>query len=237
MTRLFRLGCASAILFCGQARATLIFTTIQNVSSEFTSIGRGAANTVNGSGLDGSTPANHGTDPTTMWLNLGNGEDDGGVADPDQPGQLAHITFNLNGTWNVDSFRVWNYNEVGANTFINRGVQNLTISTALTAAGTYTPLINPGTSNTTWTFDEAPGSSSYTGQVITFSLPVTAAFIRFDISSNWGLEPVQNDQDNYVGLSEVQFDSLAVPEPATAALTCAGLLGLLALARRKQRAS
>jgi hypothetical protein len=236
INRLLQLGCAGAILFCGQAGASLITTTtILNVSSEFTSLNRGAVHTVDGSGLDASNPPNHGTDPMTMWLDLGNGEDCACAGDPDLPGQLAHITFNLNGAWNVDSFRVWNYNEVGANTFTNRGVQNLKISVALSAGGPYTALINPGTSNTTWTFNQAPGSTSYTGQVVTFQTPTAAAYVRFDISSNWGIEP-DGDQDNYVGLSEVRFDAITTPEPATAAFTCVGLLGLLALARRKQRA-
>ena len=223
-----------AIFLCSQANASLIFPVgITDVSSQFT--GREAIHSVDGSGLDSSNPPNHGVNPNgTMWLTVGNGEDCLCAADPDIAlGQLAHITFSLGGTFMVDSFRVWNYNENGSNPFTNRGVQNLTISTSLSSGGPFTALTNPGTGTTTWTFDQAPGLATYTGQVITFSTPVNAAYIRFDIKTNWGLEAVANDQDNYVGLAEVQFD--AVPEPGPLALTCAGFLALAAGKRLVKR--
>ncbi len=205
-----------------------ISASISDVSSEFTSIGRGAVNTVNGSGLNASNPPLHDTDPTHMWLNLGDGTFSSGVSDPDRPGQLAHITFSLGGSFLVDSFRVWNYNEVNANngqSFTNRGVQTLTISVANTSGGPFVPLIDPATSNTTWTFNQAPANSNYSGQLFTLGVPVQTGFIRFDIKSNYG------DANGLVGLSEVQF--FAVPEPATWLLLGAGaIFGALVMRRR-----
>src|SRR5947209_12701594 len=95
-------------LWCHGAQ---IPATIQDVSSQFTSINRGAIHTVDGSGLDAANPPHHDTDPTHMWLNFGDGADSG-TADPDRPTQLGHITFSLGSTVSLASFWVWNYNEV-----------------------------------------------------------------------------------------------------------------------------
>ena len=96
-------------------------TTIQDVSSEFNvgATDRRAIHSVDGSGLDTSTtPPSHTNQPNgTMWLNTGDGSA-GGTPDPHINGDLAQITFNLGGLSSVDSFRVWNYNEL--NGFNNR---------------------------------------------------------------------------------------------------------------------
>jgi hypothetical protein len=227
------MGLLCASLFCcfAQARGTTLPATIANVSSEFTTLSRTAVHTVDGSGLNASNPPQHDTDPTHMWLNLGDGTFSGGTADPDRPGQLAHITFNLGGLSTFDSFRVWNYNEVRASdgqSFTNRGVQTLTISIATLVGGPYTPLINPSTSTTTWTFAQASAASTYTGQLFTPTAPVTAGFVRFDITANYG------DVNGLVGLSEVQFFNTPVPEPATWMLLAVGAVGSLVYANGRK---
>lgn len=215
---------------------TKINATVSDKSSEFTTLGRLAVHTVDGSGLDSSNPANHDTDPTHMWLNSGDGTFSGGTppSDPDRPGQLAHITFDLGSTAIFQSFRVWNYNEKNANSgqlFVNRGVQTLTISVATAATpNTFVPLIDPISNNTTWTFAEAPGSNTYTGQLFALALPVTAEFVRFDIKSNYG------DPNGLVGLSEVQFFTPApVPEPSIMALLVLGSGIAVALGHARRR--
>lgn len=203
---------------CAGACATLS-PTIYDVSSEFTTgADRAAVHCIDGSGLDSADPPNHTSNPNGfMWLNNGDGNFSAGASDPDRPGQLAHITFNLGGTVAVSSFRVWNYNEFGGgHNFNNRGVKDLTISVS-TDGSNFTPLTNPGTNTTTWTFAQAPGSSSYTGQLITFTVPVTAAYIRFDIKSNFGPDPSDGVDHGLVGLSEVRFEACpvtCVPPPA-----------------------
>jgi hypothetical protein len=230
----------AVLLFTGAASIataqTQINATIANKSSEFTSLNRLAVHTVDGTGLNASNPPNHDTDPTHMWLNTGDGTFPGGTpsSDPDRPGQLAHITFDLGSTVAFQSIRVWNYNEVRASDgalFVNRGVQTLTISIA-TAANptTFVPLIDPNNSSTTWTFAEAPGSSIYTGELFTLTLPATAEFVRFDIKTNYG------DPNGLVGLSEVQFFTpAAVPEPSVMALLVFGPGIAVALGRARAR--
>jgi hypothetical protein len=223
---------ASVLLCFVPARGATLPTTIKGVSSEFTSIDRGAIHCVDGSGLDANNPPNHTTNPNGfMWLNTGDGFFGGG-ADPHPGGDLAQITFDLGGLSTVDSFRVWNYNEVNANSaqsFTDRGVQTLTISIATSASGPYVPLLNPAGTSTTWTFNIAPGSNIYTGQLFTLTTPIQAAFIRFDILTNYDTAGTDH---GLVGLSEVQFYGSTVPEPGTLSLIAVGVSGLVTLRRR-----
>jgi hypothetical protein len=223
---------AMSILAIATVNAAKLNLSIADKSSEFTTADRTALHVVDGSGLDANNPPDHTTNPNGfMWLNSGDGTFPGGTpaSDPDRPSQLGHITFNLNGTFTIDSFRVWNYNEVNANTqqsFTNRGVQTLTISIAATSGGPFTPLVDPTSNTTTWTFAQAPGNNTYTGQLFSLSAPVSAAFVRFDIKTNYG------DANGFVGLSEVQIFS--VPEPGTWSLLGAAGMTMSILARRRK---
>ncbi len=221
-------------LFCcfAQARGATLPTTIQDFSSEF-NIGatdRRAIHAVDGTGLDTSTtPPGHTNQPNgTMWLNTGDGSA-GGTADPHINGDLAQITFNLGGLSSVDSFRVWNYNEL--NGFNNRSANTLTISIATSAGGPFTLLTDPSSMTTTFTFLQAPGTTGYQGQLFTFSTPFQAGFVRFDIKTNYGPDPGGSDH-GFVGLSEIQFYGAPVPEPATWSLLALGLVGFVALRHR-----
>ena len=56
--------------------------------------------------------------------------------------------------------------------------------------------------------------------------PVTARFFQLDILSNYG------GDNNFYGLSEMQFDGILVPEPTTASFLALSGLGLMARRRR-----
>jgi hypothetical protein len=199
---------------CAGACNSFATATIADVSSEYP--GRLAVHVVDGSGLDSNNPPNHDTDPTHMWMNGGDGQVGSSGADPDYPSQLGHITFNLNGTFSVSSFRVWNYNENTNFAYSNRGVQTLKISTSIDGVN-FTPQINPATNTLIWTFDPAPTDPSYTGQVINFPTPLTAAYMRFDILTNYGVDPEDSVDHRFVGLSEIRFNMCpvsCVPPPA-----------------------
>ncbi|NQT41057.1 MAG: DUF4457 domain-containing protein, partial [Planctomycetes bacterium] len=97
------------------------------------------------------------------------------------------------GIYDLNSLHVWNYNEAGA--FTNRGANDVTISVAGSAAGSFTSL-------GAFTFARADGTTTYAGESIdlsAFAAADNARLVRFDIASNHG-----GDAD-FAGLSEVQF--------------------------------
>jgi hypothetical protein len=218
----------SALCCLVQARGATLPASVQSVSSEFNvgATDRRAIHAVDGSGLEAGNPQGHTNQPNgLMWLNTGDGSF-GGMPDPHPSGDLAQITFDLGGLSLVDSFRVWNYNEL--NGFNIRSVKTLTISIASSASGPYTLLTDPLNNSTTWTFDEAPGTDGYTGQLFTLPTSFTAEFVRFDILTNYDSAGTDH---GFVGLSEIQFYGAPVPEPVTCSLLAIGFVGVF-LSRR-----
>ncbi len=126
------------------------------------------------------------------------------------------ITFDLEANYDLDSFKVWNYNELG---MTDRGANNVEILIASSVGGAFTSLGN-------FTFTEAPGLHYVDfGQTIdlsSFSAAADARLVKFNITTSYG--------STIAGLSEIRCD--AVPEPATMSLL--GLGGLLTLLRRKR---
>lgn len=188
--------------------ATIAGVTIFDVSSELTTdFNRDADFTVDGSGLSGPSPQAHNTTPDgNMWLNSGAGLN-GDPADPTAAGVGAVITFDLGANYDLDSMRVWNYNESGA--FTQRGANDveILIANSLTSPS----FVSVGNID----FAQASGATSYTGEFIDFVANSIVAnnvrLLRFNISSNYG------DASEFIGLSEIQFDGVetVVPEPAT----------------------
>jgi len=167
---------------------------------------------VDGSGMTGAT---HGNGPPdgTMWLSRGTdfGGDD---LDPS-------VTFNLGAVYTINSFHVWNYNELaGATDLTGRGVNAVTVQFGTTPGLGSTVA---GISN----FARADATATYAGEEFNSFTPFNAQYIRFDIDSNHG------GDNNFYGLSEVQFDGILVPEPGSAALAGLAAFGLL-LRRRRQ---
>ena len=169
---------------------------------------------VDGSGLTGLAHDNGGGNGT-MWLTSG-GTQAYGPKDAD-----PWIEFDLGAVYTIDSIRVWNMNH-SANT--DRGVKDLAIEYGNTAA------LGSTLAGVTQ-FAQASGLSTYEGEIFDSGdfTSFQARFIRFEIvndaNRNWG-------DDDFTGLSEVQFSGVAVPEPTTTALL--GLGGLALILRRRK---
>ncbi|MGB0143802.1 MAG: PEP-CTERM sorting domain-containing protein [Akkermansiaceae bacterium] len=158
---------------------------------------------VDGSGLTGGQHT--GSVEPNMWLS--SGTTFGGVdTDP-------RVTFDLGAEYVISQIQVWNYNESPPN-LTARGVNAVTINYGTTPALGATV---PGITN----FAQATGAETYTGEIFNSFAPFTARYIEFDIDSNHG------GDNNFYGLSEVQFDGVLVPEPSTALLGGLALLGLI----------
>ena len=214
------------ILACaGTATAGIIpGVSIEDVSSELLGgFQREATRVIDGSGFDDGlgthvvTAGDAGTgDDPTMWLSHGT------FAAPNDPLPAA-ITFDLERRYDLSGLTVWNYNEVAGNGTIdltNRGSNEVEILVADSEAGLFTSLGS-------FVFTQAPGADDVDfGQFIDLSgFPAAddTRLIRFDILSNHG------DTNQFAGLSEVRFDGIVIPEPASVSLL---VLGMLLLTRR-----
>lgn len=186
--------------------------TIHSVSSNLadtTAFDRTAEYVVNGAGFSNGT---HSISPEgTMWLNNGT------FAEPNDT--EPEITFDLGSVQALASMKLWNYNETlaGRPELLGRGIG----STDILVAGddlVFSTLIS-GQS-----IDIAPGVEDVDfGQSIDL-MGASARYVKLDVLSNAG------GDNNFVGLSEVQF--FAVPEPST---LFGMLCGLSMLAARRRR--
>jgi hypothetical protein len=196
---------ALSIAHASTAEAALIngVTATTNLSVGFGNIN----NIVNGSGLPGNTPSLTGTHAVSTNSNAWFGS----LSTGDQ------ITFNLNGTYDLAGFSLWNY-QVNNTIGINRAF----ILTS-TDGTNFTPLAGPPASFAIGAnfAPESPEQFNFT--------PVTASSVRFQVLSNYsgGIT---------AGLSEVQFNSAdpatSVPEPLTIFGTLTAVGGGAALKRR-----
>lgn len=163
---------------------------------------------VDGSGLGGGQHLTA-VEPN-MWLSTGTsfGGDD---LDPS-------VIFNLGAEYTIESFHVWNYNEAPPN-LTSRGVNGVTIQYGSTPAlgSTLAEVTN---------FAQATGLDNYEGEDFSGFTPFNAQYIKFDINSNHG------GDNNFYGLSEVQFDGVLVPEPGSLLLVSLGACSLLLRRRR-----
>lgn len=144
---------------------------------------------VNGSGLNDGQHTN--AVKGNMWLSSGT---EYGGDDPD-----PFVIFDLGAIYTIGSFHVWNYNENPPN-LTSRGVNRVSVEYGTTPdlGSTVTGITN---------FAEADGTSNYLGESFEKFPPFKARYIKFDINSNHGSE------ENFYGLSEVQFYGELVPEP------------------------
>ena len=221
-------GAMGSLAFAGTApsaqAATITGVTIEDVSSQLDGtsgqpqFNRVAENTINGSGFEpngAGTHSNANGNDNDMWLTTGT------FTTPNDP-LPAHITYDLEGNYDLSSFTVWNYNE---NSATGRGANGVTVSVASSVGGSFTALAG------ITTFEEAPGDAT-TAFGETFDLTALAAadnvrLLRIDIATNHG------GDNSFAGLSEIRFDGTVVPEPSSST----ALLGLggLALLRRRRK--
>lgn len=213
--RLFPLFAFAAVaLFVPAASAVEITNvTIYSVSNYYP--GLEPENIINGNGLNTSTdPGTHASDyvPSYYWETL-----------PYQ--QTAEIAFDLNGVYDVDSMRVWNFNVVNQNgSYTGRGAHFVTISTSDNAVD----WINRGQ----FEFPIAPGTPDYTGDLFSLLGWTDTRYIDLYISSYYG----GGDSAGHIGLSEIRFytgNGNDVPEPSTAILL--GFASFATLLIRRQR--
>jgi len=163
---------------------------------------------VDGSGLSGGQHTTA-VEPN-MWLSTG---DAFGGTDTD-----PWVQFDLGAVYTINSIHVWNYNESPPD-LTDRGVNAVTIQYGTTLAlGSTVPGIT--------SFTKASGLGTYTGENFSGFTPFNARYIKFDIDSNHG------GDNNFYGLSEVQFDGIPIPEPCSAALLLS--MGVLTVLRRRR---
>lgn len=183
----------AAAMIASVISATAAIIPIVGVTATTTmgsGFGTSLANTLNGAGLSFYDPsATHsGTSPGNSWVS--------------SPGVLTgSITYDLGGLQALNGFSFWNQNGGGPGSAGAAGIQGVLISYSANGV-TYNPL---------------PGAPTVFAQVAPVTAPavqfsfaeVNAAFIRFDIASNYGFA-------SNVGYGEVMFtEAAAVPEPST----------------------
>ncbi|MCA9248417.1 MAG: LamG domain-containing protein [Planctomycetales bacterium] len=108
------------------------------------------------------------------------------------------ITYDLGAQFNLDSMRVWNYNESGVgggsqpNT--DRGVQNMTVSFSKDNVNFF--------NSQTVSLSQATGLATYTGEDKTLAdLKTGTRYVKFDVLTSHG------SNNGFTGLSEVRFNT------------------------------
>lgn len=199
--------------------------TVDSFSSQITAAPRVASSTANGNGLalgTGVAADTHDANANNMWLTAGAitaGGFGNGSTDFDPT-----ITFNLGGLYDVNTLRIWNFNETG---FTKHGANQIAVSAGATLASlTQLQTINVAQAGGTGAEPAQDFASVFTG----------VQFIRFTINSNWDGDDFVNDvftgsAEEFAGLSEVRFEGAAVPEPGS--LSLMALMGVASLVRRK----
>ena len=206
---------------------------------------------INGSGLDGAGAVEdqlHGNVNSDMWLSgcEDAGIDGGTPADCPTGFEAAPVDeqiveFVLDGTYDLSSAIVWNYNENSDfGPLVARGVKTFELQVSASQTGPFTSVgtFELASANTDGN-PEAAQSLDIDGMAGTDGV----RRVRFVISDNHS-----EGEDGYVGLSEVRFDGIEIVGPKVPALNELGLatlaLAILCLGgllvfqpRRSRRAS
>jgi hypothetical protein len=169
----------------------------------------GPANTIDGTAGNNEFGQN-------MWLSA-EGDLSNIDAGADHP---ASVYWDLGAVYTLGSAQIWNYNQYkpSVGDLPTRGIKDAHIYVSDDGIS-WTPVQS-------LEFDKASGAADYAGFTYDFVGGVTTRWVGFAIDSNWG-------DAGYVGLSEVQFHTAPVPEPATMLLLGSGLIGLAGFGRKK----
>lgn len=206
------------VLLCAVAASgqVIIQPAVAAVSSENPyGIDRSASRTRDASGLASGASGVSGAGDAThqriangaMWTTRGN------TTAPIDTN--PSITYDLGALVDLQSIRIWNYNE---NTFTRFGARNIRISTSP----------DNGTFTTSGDIELLQGEGTTAEPAQSFSISVNSVrYVRFQILSNWdgagfwssitGSTNAGSDGRYLVGLSEVRFVGSPTPPPATAA--------------------
>ncbi len=190
---------------------TVTGTSIQSVSSELIqSFSRDADRIIDGSGLDINGPGTHSSDPDgTMWLNTGSCC--GGFSYVNSPGpgldDMPEVTIDLGATYDLNSIRIWNYNEINLPA---RGVEDVELLTSLDG-------VNFVSQGPAVTLAQAPGADNVDFSE-TFPMVGPARFVKLDIQS---AQP--GSDNNFFGLSEVRVDAAQQLTRQIAGVSIAGV--------------
>lgn len=157
-----------------------------------------------------------------MWLSAGTGF--GTINDA-----APSLTFNLGAVELLGSMAIYNYNEPANAATLRRGVDEFRV--LVSNDNFVSDTRNLGI----FELDLATGTALNPGQLFNLGV-VGAQFVRFEIISNHNgtnfVSGLNNVDFNFVGLNEVQFFNVVIPEPATASLALLGLGGLMLRRRR-----
>jgi hypothetical protein len=200
--------------------------TLNSSSSQITVVDRMAINTIDGSGLTGGgglATDTHGAVPEDMWLTAGSIVPFGG------PDYDPYIIFDLGGLYNVNTLRIWNFNETG---FTKHGAKDVTVSGGATLATL--------TQSQNISLLQAGGTGAELAQNFASTF-AGVQYLKFAINSNYDGDDFVNDlfagsAEQFTGLSEVRFEGTAIPEPGSVSLLTTMGAALLWLRRGKRSA-
>jgi len=192
-------------------RTELLAYTIENVVATASSSedGRGAENTVNGSGLDADGLL-HGNIGDTMWLSAADANQPSWIEFEFQSVQKVYEMWVWNSNESLESVIVWVWNSnESLESVIGLGFKDVTIEYSVDGAD-YTIL------GTTHEFAQAAGVDGYEHNTTIDMEGVAAKYVKLTANSNW-----KNILQQF-GLSEVRFFSIPVqakePSPAVGAV-------------------
>ncbi len=137
-------------------------------------------------------------------------------------GSTTNIVFDLGGTYDIESFALWN-GGAGGIFGTSSGIRDFTLEASSDASfSNFTSLGN-------FTANRAPSAGNVSAQIFTFS-STTAAWVRLNSINTYGV--------NFTTINEVAFKQsiTGVPEPSSLAmLLAAGTSGMVHRRRRARK--